>query len=161
MRDTLPLLEKIRFPAIRRGKLETLQVNVGYRCNQSCFHCHVNAGPNRTEEMAGDIADLVLDFLRRRQIAILDITGGAPELNRHFRRLVREARKLGAKVMDRCNLTILEQPGQEDLAEFLAGERVEVVASMPCYLQANVDRQRGKGVFDGSIRGLKRFNALF
>jgi radical SAM/Cys-rich protein len=160
MRDTLPLLEKIRFPAIRRGKLETLQVNVGYRCNQSCFHCHVNAGPNRTEEMTGDIADLVLDFLRRRQISTLDITGGAPELNRNFRRLVHEARKLGAKVMDRCNLTILEQPGQEDLAEFLAGERVEVVASMPCYLQANVDRQRGKGVFDGSIRGLKRFNAL-
>ena len=128
MRNTLPLLDKIRFPAIRRGKLETLQINVGYRCNQSCVHCHVNAGPNRTEEMTGEVADLVLDFLRRQKIPTLDITGGAPELNPHFRRLVREARKLGVKVMDRCNLTILEQPGQDDLAEFLASERVEVVA---------------------------------
>ena len=160
MRDTLPLLDKIHFPAIRRGKLETLQVNVGYRCNQSCFHCHVNAGPNRTEEMTGDVIDLVLDFLRRKQIPTLDITGGAPELNPHFRRLVREARRVGAKVMDRCNLTILEQPGQDDLPEFLASESVEVVASMPCYLQDNVERQRGKGVFDGSIRGLARLNAL-
>ena len=160
MRNTLPLLDKIRFPAIRRGKLETLQINVGYRCNQSCVHCHVNAGPNRTEEMTGEVADLVLDFLRRQKIPTLDITGGAPELNRHFRRLVREARKLGVKVMDRCNLTILEQPGQEDLAEFLASERVEVVASMPCYLRDNVEQQRGKGVYDGSIRGLKKLNAI-
>ena len=88
MRDTLPLLDKIAFPAINRGKLDTLQVNVGYRCNQSCFHCHVNAGPNRTEEMTGDVADIVLDFVKRRRIATLDITGGAPELNPHFRRLV-------------------------------------------------------------------------
>jgi radical SAM/Cys-rich protein len=160
MRDTAPLLDKIRFPAIRRGKLETLQVNVGYRCNQSCFHCHVNAGPTRTEEMTSEIVGLVLEFLRRQKIAILDITGGAPELNVHFRRLVQEARRLGAKVIDRCNLTILEQPGQEDLAEFLASERVEVVASMPCYLRDNVERQRGKGVFDASIRGLRRLNAL-
>jgi radical SAM/Cys-rich protein len=160
MRDTLPQLEKIHFPAIRRGKLETLQINVGYRCNQSCVHCHVNAGPNRTEEMTGAISDLVLDFLKRQRVPTLDITGGAPELNPHFRRLVREARKLGVKVMDRCNLTILEQPEQEDLAEFLAGERVEVVASMPCYLRDNVERQRGKGVFDGSVRGLRRLNAL-
>ncbi|MGB8575660.1 MAG: arsenosugar biosynthesis radical SAM (seleno)protein ArsS [Pseudolabrys sp.] len=160
MRDTLPLLDQIPFPAIRRGKLETLQVNVGYRCNQACFHCHVNAGPTRTEEMRGNIAELVLDFLRHQKIATLDITGGAPELNPHFRRLVRAARKLGVKVMDRCNLTILEQPGQEDLAEFLASERVEVVASMPCYLQDNVERQRGKGVFVASIRGLRRLNAL-
>jgi len=160
MRNTLPLLDKIRFPAIRRGKLETLQINVGYRCNQSCVHCHVNAGPNRTEEMTGEVADLVLDFLRRQKIPTLDITGGAPELNPHFRRLVREARKLGVKVMDRCNLTILEQPGQDDLAEFLASERVEVVASMPCYLRDNVEQQRGKGVYDGSIRGLKKLNAI-
>ena len=160
MRDTLPLLDAIPFPAVRRGKLDTLQINVGYRCNQSCFHCHVNAGPNRTEEMGGDVADSVLAFLARRRVATLDITGGAPELNAHFRRLVIEARKLGVKVMDRCNLTILEQPGQEDLAEFLAANRVEVVASMPCYLQDNVERQRGKGVFDGSIRGLRALNAL-
>src|SRR5262245_3775234 len=160
MRDTLPLLDKISFPTIRRGKLEALQVNVGYRCNQYCFHCHVNAGPNRTEEMTSDIAALAVEFLRRQKIAILDITGGAPELNPHFRWLVHEARRLEAKVIDRCNLTILEQPGQEGLAEFLASERVEVVASMPCYLQDNVERQRGKGVFDASIRGLRRLNSL-
>src|SRR5262249_49297013 len=160
MHDTLALPEKIRFPKIRRRKLATLQINVGYRCNQSCFHCHVNAGPNRTEEMTADVADLVLAFLRRQKIAFLDITGGAPELNPCFRRLVTEGRRLGAKVMDRCNLTILEQPGQEDLAELLAIERVEVLASMPCYLKANVERQRGKGVFDASIRGLRRLNAL-
>ena len=160
MRDTRPLLDQVPFPAIRRGKLDTLQVNVGYRCNQSCFHCHVNAGPNRTEEMSAQVADLVLDFVERRRIATLDITGGAPELNANFRRLVTDARKLGVKVMDRCNLTILEQPGQEDLAEFLCAHQVEVVASMPCYLQDNVERQRGKGVFDGSIRGLKKLNAL-
>jgi radical SAM/Cys-rich protein len=159
MRDTLPLLDAIPFPALARGRLDTLQVNVGYRCNQSCVHCHVNAGPNRTEEMAGDIADLVLAVLARRKIPTLDITGGAPELNPHFRRLVRGARALGAHVMDRCNLTILSEPGQEDLADFLAAEHVEIVASMPCYLIDNVDRQRGKGVFDRSIAGLKRLNA--
>jgi len=160
MRDTLPLLERLPFPAIRRGRLETLQVNVGYRCNQSCLHCHVNAGPKRSEEMSADVADTVIAFFQRRRLATLDITGGAPELNANFRRLVQEARALGMKVMDRCNLTILEQPGQEDLGDFLAANRVEVVASMPCYLQDNVDRQRGKGVFDGSIRGLKKLNAL-
>jgi len=160
MRDTRPLLDRIPFPTIRRGKLDTLQINVGYRCNQSCFHCHVNAGPNRTEEMAGDIADTVLEFIARRHITTLDITGGAPELNPHFRRMVVAARKLGVKVMDRCNLTILEQPGQEDLPDFLAANRVEVVASMPCYLQDNVERQRGKGVFGGSIRGLRKLNAV-
>ncbi len=160
MRDTLPLLDQVPFPAIRRAKLDTLQINVGYRCNQSCFHCHVNAGPNRTEAMSTQVADVVLAFLACRRIATLDITGGAPELNANFRRLVIGARKLGVKVMDRCNLTILEQPGHEDLAEFLAEQRVEIVASMPCYLEDNVERQRGKGVFDGSIRGLKRLNAV-
>jgi len=120
----------------------------------------VNAGPNRTEQMAADTIDLVIEVLQVRQIGTLDITGGAPELNAHFCRLVTVARARGVKVMDRCNLTILEQPGQEDLAAFLAREQVEVVASMPCYLEANVERQRGKGVFDGSIRGLRRLNAL-
>ena len=159
MRDTLPLLDKIPFPALRRAKLDTLQINVGYRCNQSCFHCHVNAGPNRTEEMTADVAELALAFLVRRGIKTLDITGGAPELNANFRRLVTGARALGVKVMDRCNLTILEQPGQEDLRQFLAANGVEVVASMPCYLEDNVEAQRGKGVFDASIRGLKALNA--
>jgi len=160
MRDTWPLLEEIAFPPIRRGRLDTLQVNVGYRCNQSCVHCHVNAGPHRSEEMAGDVIDAVLAFLGGRRVSTLDITGGAPELNPHFRRLVIGARAIGARVIDRCNLTILEVAGQEDLAQFLASARVEIVASMPCYLEQNVDRQRGKGVFDASVRGLRRLNAL-
>ncbi|MBX6426456.1 MAG: arsenosugar biosynthesis radical SAM protein ArsS [Variibacter sp.] len=159
MRDTWPLLERIPFPPIRRAKLKTLQVNVGYRCNQSCVHCHVAAGPHRTEEMDGATVDLVLAYLERH-VRTLDVTGGAPELNPHFRRLVRSARDMGVHVMDRCNLTILEQPGQEDLAEFLAEQQVEIVASMPCYLAENVERQRGKGVFDASIRALRRLNAL-
>jgi len=160
MRDTWPLLEPIPFPAIRRGAVETLQVNLGYRCNQSCVHCHVNAGPNRTEEMDGATVELALAFLERKRIGTLDVTGGAPELNRHFRHLVNAARDMGVRVMDRCNLTILEVPGQEDLADFLAAQQVEIVASMPCYLLDNVDRQRGKGVFDASIRALKRLNAV-
>jgi radical SAM/Cys-rich protein len=158
--ETWPLLERTAFPPLTRGRLDTLQVNLGYRCNQSCVHCHVNAGPSRTEEMPGEVVDVVLAFLERRRIATLDITGGAPELNPLFRRLVTSARGMGVRVMDRCNLTILEVPGQEDLADFLAREQVEIVASMPCYLEDNVDSQRGKGVFDGSIRGLKRLNAL-
>jgi radical SAM/Cys-rich protein len=160
MRDTWPLLERIPFPALRRGRLDTLQVNVGYRCNQSCVHCHVAAGPHRTEEMSAEVVDTVLAFLARQHIATLDITGGAPELNPHFRRLVCAAREMGVRVMDRCNLTILEIPGQEDLAEFLAAQQVEIVASLPCYSEDNVDRQRGKGVFDASIRALRRLNAL-
>jgi radical SAM/Cys-rich protein len=160
MHETLPLLEKIPFPAIRRGRLDTLQVNVGYRCNQSCVHCHVGASPHRTEAMGEEVADTVLRFLERRRVGTLDITGGAPELNLQFRRLVKASRELGVRVMDRCNLTIFEVDGQEDLPEFLAGEQVEIVASMPCYLEDNVDRQRGKGVFDASVRGLRRLNAL-
>jgi radical SAM/Cys-rich protein len=160
MRDTWPLLDKIPFPPLRRGALQTLQVNVGYRCNQSCVHCHVNAGPNRTEEMSSETVDTVLAFIERQRITTLDITGGAPELNPHFRRLVTGARDRAVRVMDRCNLTILEQPGQEDLAKFLAAQQVEIVASMPCYQIDNVDKQRGKGVFDGSIRGLRRLNAV-
>jgi len=160
MRDTWPLLEKIEFPPLVRRRLDTLQVNVGYRCNQSCVHCHVGAGPQRTEEMAGETIDLVVAVLAHRRIATLDITGGAPELNPHFRRLVRAARDLGVRVIDRCNLTILEVAGQEDLAEFLKLQQAEIVASLPCYLADNVDRQRGKGVFESSIRGLRHLNAL-
>lgn len=154
------MLRRIAFPPLARRRIDTLQVNVGYRCNQSCVHCHVSASPHRTEEMSGETVDLVLAVLARRPIATLDITGGAPELNPHFRRLVRAARDLGVRVIDRCNLTILELAGQEDLAEFLAAEEVEIVASLPCYLADNVDRQRGRGVFEGSIRSLKRLNAL-
>ena len=160
MHATFPLLRNSDFPPIARRRLETLQVNVGYRCNQTCVHCHVNAGPTRTEEMPREVADTVLAFLRGSEVKTLDITGGAPELNPHFRYLVTEARKLGVKVMDRCNLTILNEPGQEDLAGFLASHRVEVVASLPCYLEDNVDRQRGKGVFSGSIAALRKLNAL-
>jgi radical SAM/Cys-rich protein len=160
MRDTWPRLEQIAFPAIRRGRLDTLQVNVGYRCNQSCVHCHVNAGPNRKEEMSSEVVEVVLDFLARKRVPVLDITGGAPELNPHFRRLVCAARGMGVRVMDRCNLTILEVAGQEDLAQFLAAEQVEIIGSLPCYLEDNVDRQRGKGVFEASIRGLKKLNGV-
>src|SRR5437899_8290944 len=160
MRDTWPLLANIEFPPLARRRLDTLQVNVGYRCNQSCVHCHVGASPQRTEEMAGETVDLVVEVMTHRHISTLDITGGAPELNPHFRRLVRAARDLGVRVIDRCNLTILEVAGQEDLAEFLKLEEVEIVASLPCYLEDNVDRQRGKGVFEASIRGLRRLNKL-
>ncbi len=160
MHATFPLLQATDFPPLRRKSIDTLQVNLGYRCNQSCLHCHVNAGPNRTEQMDGETVDLVLEVMRARRIATLDVTGGAPELNEHFRRLVSSARALGATVIDRCNLTILEEPGHEDLADFLCRERVQIVASLPCYAQANVDRQRGDGVFDKSIRALRRLNAL-
>jgi radical SAM/Cys-rich protein len=160
MRQTLPLLEIGRFPAVRRGRLETLQVNLGYRCNQSCVHCHVNAGPTRTEQMDDPTIQSVLDFLEAEKISTLDITGGAPELHPRFRHLVVSARGRGAKVIDRCNLTILEEPGNEDLPEFLASHRVEIIASLPCYTPELVDRQRGKGVYETSIRALRRLNAL-
>jgi radical SAM/Cys-rich protein len=160
MHDTHPLLSATDFPAIRRRALTTLQVNLGYRCNQSCLHCHVNAGPSRTEMMDGDTVDLVIEVLQARGITTLDLTGGAPELSVHFRRLVVAARALGVEVVDRCNLTILSEPGQDDLAAFLAEQGVQVVASMPCYSPTNVDRQRGEGVFDLSIAGLQQLNAL-
>jgi radical SAM/Cys-rich protein len=160
MHATLPLLAQTDFPPLRRRRLDTLQVNLGYRCNQSCLHCHVNAGPSRTEMMDGDTVDLALQVLRHQRIQTLDLTGGAPELNRHFRRLVAAARTMGVRVIDRCNLSILFEPAQQDLADFLAAQAVEVVASLPCYSAANVDRQRGDGVFDKSIAALQRLNAL-
>ena len=160
MHATLPLLDKSDFPAIRRKALDTLQVNVGYRCNQTCVHCHVNAGPTRTEEMDRRTALDVLAFVEKSGVKTLDITGGAPELNPNFRFLVEQARALGMHVMDRCNLTILEQPGQEGLSRFLAEHQVEVVASLPCYLEKNVDAQRGKGVFEASVRALQELNRL-
>jgi radical SAM/Cys-rich protein len=159
MLDTLALLQEIRFPNIKRDHLETLQVNLGYLCNQQCIHCHVNAGPNRKEIMTRETCDQVLAYLRANpSIKNLDLTGGAPELNPNFRYLVTAAGKIGIHVIDRCNLTILlEQP---DLAEFLAAQQVEVIASLPCYLEENVDKQRGKGVFQDSIKGLQKLNAL-
>ncbi len=160
MIETLSLLENSDFPAISRGKLTTLQVNLGYVCNQQCLHCHVNAGPKRTEVMNKDTIDQVLRFLQASDVSLLDLTGGAPELNTYFRYLVEKTRELGIKVMDRCNLTILNEPGQEDLAEFFAAHQVEITASLPCYLEENVDKQRGKGVFDGSLQGLRKLNDL-
>ena len=160
MHDPLPLLARTSFPPIRRARLTTLQVNLGYRCNQSCAHCHVNAGPKRTEEMSAWTVGQVIDFMKVSDVSVLDVTGGAPELNPHFRLLVDAAVEHGVQVIDRCNLTILLEPGQEDLAEFLASRKVAVVASLPCYLDENVDRQRGRGVFDASIEGLRRLNAL-
>jgi len=160
MHATLPLMRRYGFPSIRRARLETLQVNLGYKCNQACLHCHVNAGPTRTELMSRETIVDVLAFLEVSGVRRLDVTGGAPELNPHFRELVLRARALGVHVIDRCNLTILEEPGQEGLAEFLAAQKVEVVASLPCYLEDNVDRQRGKGVFEKSLHAIRRLNVL-
>jgi len=160
MHATLPLLRKSTFPAISRKGLDTLQVNLGYKCNQTCVHCHVNAGPNRTEMMDRDTVEQVLRFLQASRVPTLDITCGAPELNPLFRHLILQARRLGARVIDRCNLTVLEQPGQEGTAEFLASQRVDIVASLPCYLEDNVNRQRGDGVFQSSIRVLRKLNGL-
>lgn len=160
MHATLPLLESGDFPAIRRSALTTLQVNLGYRCNQACLHCHVNAGPGRKEMMDSATLALIPKVLQTRDIGTLDLTGGAPELHEGFRWLVTAASALGVRVIDRCNLTILFEPGQSDLAEFLAAHKVEIVASLPCYTSENVDRQRGEGVFDRSIAGLRRLNDL-
>lgn len=160
MHATLPLLETTDFPALNRTRLETLQVNLGYLCNQSCLHCHVNAGPTRKEIMQRDTVDCVLDYLRNASIGTLDLTGGAPELNPHFKYLVKTACDLGVRVIDRCNLTVLEQPGFEDMAGFLAGQGVEITASLPCYVEDNVNSQRGDGVFEASIRVLQKLNAL-
>jgi len=160
MRDTRPLLLQSDFPPVRRARLETLQVNLGYLCNQSCQHCHVNAGPQRTEQMDRDTVAAVLALLDRAGLGTLDLTGGAPELNPNFRDLVRAARARGVRVIDRCNLTVLLEPGQEDLAAFLADQRVDICASLPCYLEDNVDAQRGEGVYAASIRALRALNDL-
>jgi radical SAM/Cys-rich protein len=160
MHATLPLLRHYGFPALRRARLETLQVNLGYKCNQSCLHCHVNAGPTRTEMMPREIISDVITFVGVSAVKTLDITGGAPELHPQFGELVERMRSLGVQVIDRCNLTVLEEPGQEDLAEFLQRQRVEIIASLPCYTEELVDRQRGKGVYEKSLRALRRLNGL-
>ncbi|MCG8613927.1 MAG: arsenosugar biosynthesis radical SAM protein ArsS [Pseudomonadales bacterium] len=160
MLDTRPMLMVTDFPEIKRDRMDMLQVNLGYLCNLSCTHCHVNAGPRRTELMTRETVDLVLSYLETHDVGALDLTGGAPEMNPEFRYLVQEARRLGVKVIDRCNLTILLESGYEDLAAFLAAHQVEIVASLPCYLKENVDKQRGKGVYDSSIEALIRLNDL-
>lgn len=160
MHETLQLLRSTDFPKIYRKKVSTLQVNLGYKCNQSCIHCHVNAGPNRKEIMSDENISVVLKYLRNKKIQLLDITGGAPELHPRFRELISEVRKESIKIIDRCNLTILEEPGYEELAQFLADNKIHIVASLPCYLEKNVDEQRGKGVFKKSIRALQKLNFL-
>jgi radical SAM/Cys-rich protein len=160
MHDTLPLLDYSDFPAINRRKTEILQINIGLRCNQQCLHCHVNSSPKRTEKMDEATIAAVYDYVKNSDVHTLDITGGAPELHPQFRELVVKVRELDVKVIDRCNLTILSEPDQEDLAEFLAKQKVEIVASLPCYQQENVDKQRGKGVFELSIEGLQKLNRL-
>ena len=158
MKDTFDLLVETDFPAIRRAGLETLQVNLGYLCNQQCLHCHVDAGPRRTEIMTAETISDVVNFIKHKNIKTLDLTGGAPEMNPGFFTLVEQARSLGVHVIDRCNLTVLLEDGFEETASFLANNKVEVVASLPCYLKENVDAQRGKGVYEGSIEGLKLLN---
>ncbi|MBK8817353.1 MAG: arsenosugar biosynthesis radical SAM protein ArsS [Methylococcaceae bacterium] len=160
MYNVKSLLLNSRFPGIRRDRLTTLQMNLGYLCNLSCTHCHVNAGPKRTELMSKAVMQSALEFAEKHRLQILDVTGGSPEMNPEFRWLVRAAKEQGLHIIDRCNPTILVEPGYEWTTEFLAENRVEVIASLPCYLQENVDAQRGKGAFVGSIEGLKKLNAL-
>ncbi len=160
MRDTWPLLKNTDFPPITRNQIEILQVNLGYLCNQTCLHCHVAAGPNRKELMVRENIDQLLKILEQPSIHTLDLTGGAPEMNPMFRELVLEARKLDVTIIDRCNLTILLEPGYEDLPRFLADNEVQIVASLPCYTEENVDAQRGKGVYQKSIEVLKMLNGL-
>jgi radical SAM/Cys-rich protein len=143
-----------------RRALAVLQINVGKLCNQTCTHCHVDAGPHRNEIMTRETADRVLSWLATTEISTVDITGGAPELNPSFRHLVATCRAQGRGVIDRCNLTVLFEPGQEGLAEFLKAHQVELACSLPCYLEENVDKQRGSGVFRKSIDALAKLNAL-
>ena len=145
---------------LQAAGIQVLQVNVGRVCNQTCVHCHVDAGPDRRESMSREVAEACLRVLDKARIPTLDITGGAPEMNPSFRHLVTQARRLGRHVIDRSNLTILEAPGFRDLPEFLAENGVEIVASLPCYSAKNVDAQRGGGVFDQSIAALRRLNAV-
>ena len=160
MQATLPLLIESDFPTIQRTDLETLQVNLGYKCNQSCLHCHVNAGPKRTEVMDRETIEQLITFIESSSARTLDLTGGAPELNPHFRDFVSAARQRGLDVIDRCNLTVLFEPGQQETARFLADNGVRIVASMPCYLKDNVDKQRGNGTFDDSLKALRLLNTL-
>lgn len=145
---------------LTRSSIDTVQINVGKLCNQACLHCHVDAGPKRTEIMDRHTSDLALAFVRAANAVTVDLTGGAPELNPSFRFLVEQARCDGRHVLDRCNLTVLLEPGQEDLPIFLATMEVEVIASLPCYLLENVEKQRGRGVYDKSIEALRRLNAV-
>jgi radical SAM/Cys-rich protein len=146
--------------ALRRAQLQTLQINVGRKCNQACRHCHVDAGPWRSEMVSAEVAHRIGGWIQNHRPQIVDITGGAPELSEFFRYFVETARAAGAQVIDRCNLTIIEEPGYHDLPDYLAGHEVEVIASLPCYTAENVARQRGNGVFEKSISALRKLNSL-
>ena len=146
------------FPSVTRSSTKTIQMNLGYRCNQSCSHCHVDAGPNRTEEMQSETIDLVFEYVDRWRIRTLDLTGGAPELHPLFKQIVGRARQRDLHVIDRCNLTVLLEEGQETTAHFLAENGVHIIASLPCYSPENVDAQRGKGVYLRSIEGMRQLN---
>ena len=148
------------FPKIFKQGLKILQVNIGYKCNQTCTHCHVNAGPHRLEMMDTQYIDLIPKIISKYNLKVLDITGGAPEMHKDFKRLISMAKNLNVEVIDRCNLTILTEPGYEDMAEFLASKKVTIIASLPCYEIDNVDMQRGKGVFNKSIEALSTLNKL-
>ncbi|TVS12555.1 MAG: radical SAM/Cys-rich domain protein [Wenzhouxiangella sp.] len=160
MKDTAPLLQTTGFPPIRRASVETLQLNLGYLCNLSCIHCHVAAGPKRTELMSRSTMITALQVAERFRVQTLDLTGGSPEMNPDFGWLVEQARERGMHVMDRLNPTIMEEPGYEWVGEFLAEHQVEAIASLPCYSRDNVDAQRGNGVFEASITALQRLNRL-
>ena len=160
MHKIYPLIKNTNFPSIRRSCLKTIQVNLGYKCNQSCLHCHVNAGPKRREMMDKKTIDNVIDFAINNNIETVDLTGGAPEINKHFKYMVKELRQHDIHIIDRCNLTILNEDGMEDLPSFFVKHKIEIIASLPCYIKKNVDRQRGKGVFDESINILRLLNDI-
>ena len=160
MHKIYPLIKNTNFPSIRRSCLKTIQVNLGYKCNQSCLHCHVNAGPKRREMMDKKTIDNVIDFAINNNIETVDLTGGAPEINKYFKYMVKELRQHDIHIIDRCNLTILNEDGMEDLPSFFVKHKIEIIASLPCYIKKNVDRQRGKGVFDESINILRLLNDI-
>jgi radical SAM/Cys-rich protein len=160
VKDTTPLLQNTDFPALRRERIDTLQLNLGYLCNLACIHCHVGAGPKRTELMNRTTMEDALAVAAHLKVAKLDLTGGSPEMNPDFRWLVEQARARGLHVMDRLNPTIMEEPGYEWVGDFLATHRIEIIASLPCYSRDNVDAQRGNGVFEASIKALQTLNRL-
>lgn len=160
MHDTWLQLKDIAFPALSRDRLQTLQMNLGYLCNLSCIHCHVNAGPRRTELMDRETMAVALDVAEKHAIGSFDLTGGSPEMNPHFRWLVEQARARDIHVMDRLNPTIMLEPGYQWVGPFLAEHQVEAIASLPCHSQTNVDEQRGNGVFEASIKALQQLNQL-
>jgi radical SAM/Cys-rich protein len=158
MHKIYPLIKDTDFPQITRLSIRTLQVNLGYKCNQSCLHCHVNASPKRTEMMNKDTIDEVINFSYQNNVETVDLTGGAPEMNQYFQYMIKKLREKNIHIIDRCNLTILEEKGMSNMVDFLAEQEVEIVASLPCYKDTNVDAQRGKGVFTKSIKALQHLN---